>query len=285
MGVLRVAACALLSLTLLAVSWLPASAGDLAPIEISPSVVGVGINFGGADVVVQGKAPEGTQLVVKISSQPDTVKLSKKGRVMGIFWMTTESAVVENMPSFYAVFSSEPLETLLSREEQTRIGVDTECAGLMAQANVVGGSAKGDGLPAEEAQTYVTSLRDMYIKSGRYVTCMSCHRAQPGTVAGHSPTTQPAEMAVQLTQNDWNLRLALPADTPLGVYDVTAYYVRDGKVVDSQSAAFSVEKVGIVETLGTMSTRNAPLYGAMALAIVVVAGLVIGAIFPKGGRH
>lgn len=285
MGVLRVVACTLLSLALLPVLCLAASAGNLAPIEISPGTVGVGVNFGGADVAVRGKAPEGTQLVVKVSSQPETVRLSKKGRVMGIFWMTTERAVVENMPSFYAVYSSQPLETLLDKEEQSRIGVDTECTGLMAQARVVSDSADHGALPADQAQAYVTSLRDMYIKSGRYVPCMSCHRVQPETPAGQSAATQPAQMTVHLTRSDWSLNVKLPADTPLGEYNVTAYYIQGGKVIDSQSATFDVEKVGIVETLGTLATQNGVVYGAMALAIVVATGLTIGFIFPKGGGH
>ena len=262
----------------------PARAGDPSAVTATPSVVEVGISFGGADLHLEGPVPPGAQVAVKISTRPSAVKLSKKSRVMGIFWMTTERAVVENMPAFHAIYASQPVETLLSREEQIRIGADGECEGIMSQARVISDSPESAPLPPQQAREYVVGLRDMYIKSGRYVPCVSCHRTQLGTSVPHSATAAARWDAVQLGQDRWQLDLRLPSDAPLGDYDVTAYYIQAGKVISSQSTRFSVSKSGLVEVLGSMATRNAPAYGALSLVVVVLAGLTIGFVFPKG-RH
>lgn len=258
-------------------------AGSTTSLKIVPGLVGVGINFGGADVLVEGAAPPDAEVIVKISTQPTMVKLSKKGRVMGIFWMTTERAVVENMPAFYALYSSQPPETLLSKEDRIRTGVDAECVGIMSQARVTSDSGERDPLPAQQAQEYVVGLRDLYIKTGRYMPCsMSCHGASPTAAASRSTEKKLKRGAIDLADGGWDLRLRLPADAPLGAYDVTAYYVKGSKMVSSQSGSFSVQKVGLVETLGAMATRNAPAYGALSLVVVVLVGLGIGLVFPKG---
>jgi hypothetical protein len=230
--------------------------------------------------------PAGAQVIVKVSTPPKSVKLSMKDRVMGLFWMTTERAIVENMPTFFALYSSQPVETLLPKEEQVKHGVDAECSGIMAQARATTDSSHPEPLPPEKAESYVRGLRDLYIKEEKYVPCLSCHRMQPGSGAGlaHGLTGGPVGGAVRLSGDTWELDFDLPSDTPLGHYDVTAYYVKDGKVVDSQRAEFSVEKTGLVRTLGTLATENSAVYGVMSLVVLVTVGLVVGLVFPKGGH-
>ena len=265
-------------LTLAAASARYAEAAEL---TVSPEIVAVGINFGGAEVAVNGRAPRDSQVIVKVCTEPSTVKLSKKGRVMGIFWMTTERAVVENMPSFYAVYSSQPVDTLLAKEEQIRLGVDAECTGIMRQATVTADSPDREPLLGAPSQEYISALRDIYIKKGTYSPCVSCHRTASAAAMPQSGPGGPEHGAIVLSNDMWQLRLMLPADTPLGRYEITAYYVAGSRVVSTESAAFTVQKSGLVELLSNMATQNAPAYGAISLLVVVVVGLGIGFVFPR----
>ena len=249
-------------------------------IVVSPSTVEVGLNFGGASVAISGAGPADAQAIVKVVAAPSDVKLSRKDRILGIFWMTTERAVVQNMPTYLALYASRSVDTLLSHEEQVRLGVDAACLGLMARATVVTDSPSHAALPPDQAQRYVESLRDIYIKNEKYTPCLSCHRAQ---AAAARVATQPGE-TLNLVDGRWSLRLQLPSDAPLGNYQVTAYYVVGGKVVESQTADFKVEKAGLVATLGTLAQENGALYGGISLIVVILVGLGIGAVFPKGGH-
>ncbi len=130
----------------------------------------------------------------------------------------------------------------------------------------------------------MAGLRDIYIKTGRYVPCVSCHQMRPGDGAVHSPAVRPMTGAVDLENGKWNLRFRLPPDAPLGKYTVEAYYIKGMQASDPQTAEFEVRKAGLVEFLGTMAARDATAYGLLSIVVSVLVGLGIGFIFPRA-RH
>jgi len=188
------------------------------------------------------------------------------------------------MPSFHTVYASQPLDTLLGKAEQLQIGADPECASIMSQARVIGSSGGGEPMSPEQAREYVVALRDIYIKGQKYVPCASCHTMQAHPGIAPSGVSEPSQQGVTLSDNAWQTRIRLPADAPLGKYDVTVYSVRDQKLVASRSTTFSVQKTGLEQALAAMAVNNPSAYGAMSLALVILAGLCIGFVFPKGGH-
>ncbi len=257
-----------------------ARAGAEASLSVSPETVKVGLNFGGADVSIYGSAPGGAEIVVVVDGPADSVKISKKGRVMGLVWMTVDQAKVKNVPTIHVIQSSKPVDVLLGREAQVRLGVDPAATSIMDEAQAVD-TAEGSPLTEEKAMEFVSALRDMYIRDGRYTPWVCYHEVE----AAECDAT-PSGGIIRLDDGgDWETFMSLPSDAPLGDYSVQAYYVRNGEVVGSDATTFNVEKVGVVDSLGTMSKDNAPLYGAMSLAIAVAMGLTIGFVFPRRGGH
>jgi hypothetical protein len=272
---------AVLAAILLAATWTTARADDGPELVVSPDTVDIGLDFSGADVTIGGKTPEGADIVLVVEGPLDSVKMRKTGKVMGLLWMTVEQAEVENMPAFHIVGSSQPIESLLSREQQVRLGVSPECSEILNQAEAVD---PDDGSPlSEEKQTeFVTALRDKYIRDGRYTPWRCYHEAG----AAECDTATPSGGVIR-PDNDghWETSISLPSDAPLGEYSVEAYYVRDGQEVGAASTTFNVEKVGMVDTLGTMAEDNAVIYAVMSLAIAIGIGLTIGFVFPRRGGH
>jgi hypothetical protein len=271
---------------LLAATWTTAWADEEPTLVVSPEAVDVGLSFSGADVTISGTAPEGTEVVLTVHGPVDSIKLMKKGKVLGLFWMTVDQAEVENMPTFLGVYSSRPVGEVLSREEQVRLGLDAASSTILDQAEAV--DPDDESPLSEEKQTeFVIALRDKYIRDGRYTPCVSCHRAESvGAGAAHMGAMQPKDGVVHLDEDGpWETSISLPSDAPLGDYSVQAYYVRDGQEVGADSTTFTVEKVGIVDSLGTMAEDNAAVYAVMSLAIVIAIGLTIGFIFPRRGAH
>ena len=266
--------------------WTTAWADEGLGLSVSPETVEVGINFGGADVTISGTAGEGADVVLAVDGPVDSVKMSKKGKVLGLLWMTVEQAEVQNMPAFHVVYSSTQIDEILSREEQVRRGVDPEATSIMKEAQAVDPDDESP-LSEEKQEEFKSALRDKYIKDGRYAPCVSCHRAQPAEAgAAHMGAMAPSNGAIRLDEDgQWETSVSLPSDAPLGEYSVQAYYVKDGQVVSSDSMSFSVKKVGLVDSLGNMAEDNAALYGAMSLAIAIAIGLTIGFIFPRRGSH
>jgi uncharacterized protein (TIGR02186 family) len=271
---------AVLLSALFAATSVVARAGAEPSLSVSPETVKVGLDFGGAEVSIYGSAPGGAEIVVVVDGPPDSVKMNKKGKVMGVVWMTVDQAKVENVPTFHVIQSSKPVDVILGREEQVRLGVDPAASLIMNEAQAVD-AAQGSPLAEEKATEFVSALRDMYIRDGRYTPWVCYHEAE----AAECDAT-PSGGIIRLDDGgDWETFMSLPSDAPLGDYSVQAYYVRDGEVVGSDATTFNVEKVGVVDSLGTMSKDNAPLYGAMSLAIAVAMGLTIGFVFPRRGGH
>ncbi len=253
-------------------------------LRVSPETIGVDLDFSGTDVTIDGTTLGDAEVVLAIDGPPESVKMKKQGKVMGLLWMTVEQAEVENMPSFHVVHSSNPIDELLTREEQVRLGVDPAATFIINEARAVS-TDDGSPLSEEKATEFVSALRDMYIKDGRYAPCVSCHSTEPQAGAASMGAMPASSGIIRVEDGRWDTVISLPSDTPLGDYSVQAYYVRDGQVVGSDTATFNVEKVGVVDSLGTMAEDNAPLYGAMSLGIAIVIGLTIGLVFRRGGGH
>ena len=272
---------AVLAVILLAATWTTAWADEGPELVVSPNTVDIGLDFSGADVTIGGTTPEGADVILVVEGPLDSVKMRKMGKVMGLLWMTVEQAEVEDMPAFHIVGSSEPIESLLSREQQVRLGVSPECSDILDRAEAVD---PDDGSPlSEEKQTeFVTALRDKYIREGRYTPWRCYHEAG----AAECDTATPSGGIIRPDDDGhWETSISLPSAAPLGEYGVEAYYVRDGQEVGAASTTFNVQKVGVVDALGSMAEDNAIIYAVMSLAIAIAIGLTIGFVFPRRRGH
>lgn len=261
------------------------SGDEVVTLNVSPDVVDVGLNFAGDDVRIYGTALEGTEVVVKVDGPTDSVKLNKQGKVLGLFWMTVDQAEIEDMPSFHLVRSSAQIDKILSWDEQVRLGVDPMLASIMSQARAVS-PGEEDALSESKTSEFVAGLRDIYIGNGLYTPCTDCHDTPSGSSAVGTDATPPTGGLIDLEDGRWEMLVSLPWDAPLGDYTVESYCVRDGQMVGLDSTTFTVRKVGLVDSLGTMANENGVLYGAMSLGIIIAVGMVIGFVFPRGrGGH
>jgi hypothetical protein len=276
---------AILLAALFAATWTGARADEEPGVYVSPEAVDIGLNFSGADVSIGGTAPEDADVVLTVDGPPESVKLSKKGKVLGLLWMTVDQAEVQNMPAFHVVYGSRPVDELLSREVQISLGVDPMASNILERAEAVDPDDESP-LSGQKAAEFISALRDKYIKDGRYAPCVSCHLVAPGAGTAHLGAMAPSDGVIRLDEDGrWETSMSLSSDAPLGEYSVQAYYIKDGQVVSSDSTSFSVKKVGLVDSLGNMAEDNAALYGAMSLAIAIAIGLTIGFIFPRRGSH
>lgn len=280
---LKIGAAAIVLLTALFATTSTVARGEKeSSLSVSPGTVRVGLNFAGSDVVIDGTAPAGAEVILTVDGPLNSVKMKKMGKVMGLFWMTVDQAKVQNVPSFHVVLSSKQVDELLSKEEQVKLGVDPAATSILSQARVEGAS---DGSPVseEKATEFASALRDMYIKDGRYAPCVSCHSVPLEDRTAHMGAMPASNGVTRLEDGRWNTSVDLASNAPLGDYDVRAYYVKDGQVVGSDTATFSVKKVGVVEWLGSMAQDHAAAYGSMSLGILVAVGMMIGFVSRRRG--
>lgn len=218
----------------------PARADDVLA-DLSTHIIAISSGFTGDQVVLFG-ATTGPGDVVAVVRGPDReMTVWRKGKIAGI-WVNAESVTFRNVPSFYAVAASRPLDELLAPGTAAlyRIGVRN------LKLDPTG------GVGADRAKRFADALIE---------------RQQHAGLFGNAPVK-----IAFLGERLFRATLDFPANVPIGAYLVQIFLVRDGDVVGGQTTPLVVSKVGVDAALFDFASREAAAYGAIAVLTAVVAG-------------
>jgi len=246
---------------------MPLAAQEEMMVRVYPNEVGVDLQYGGANLIIDGITPSNTEVIVKVTAPAQEVRLSKKGPVAGIFYMTVERAKVENMPAFYFVLSSGPIQNLLTPEDEKRLCIDKYFECLTRVGEVTTDEKPSTKITNPDMQReYIFGLLDLKKSEKLY----DIERGK-----------------VYVEDKDWSTSFHLPADAPVGKYTIESYAVNPNtkQVVAQAATTFEVKQVGLVDSLAKMAKENGLLYGILAVVLAIAAGLGVGFIFKEGGAH
>ncbi len=73
----------------------------------------------------------------------------------------------------------------------------------------------------------------------------------------------------------------LPVNVPIGRYATQVFLFRDGKLLSESQSSLQVEKVGFERLVYLLAFRHPLIYGLLAVAIAVGAGLIAWAFFRR----
>lgn len=209
--------------------------------DLSERRIEITTGFAGDNVLLFGSTDTGGDIIVVIRGPDQPVVVRRKARVAGI-WVNRSWVAFNNVPSFYYVASSRPLNEVTTPEALARIQ-----AGLDHLRFQVATSSTG--LPTEEFRQAL--IRGKQKKRLYYKT--------PGDIsfiAGHLFRTT----------------VHFPANVPTGAYKVEIYLVHKGKIVGSQFWPLIVTKVGISAEIYDSAHQDAALYGIVAVLVATMAG-------------
>lgn len=222
---------------------------------LSHDAVSITASFNGSEIMIfgavkrSGPSPgDGLGVIVTLQGPQRSVKIRKKERRLGV-WINTESLRVGAAPEFYAVATTAPLSRMLSPEDDTTFRISLPLA-LRAYAGEI---AVEDARPFTEAMVRLRERADQY-------------RLDEGTVTLIDDTLFRAD-------------IRMPANLVEGDYKARIFLVRDGRVIDSQSAALDVRKVGLERWLYRLALHQPFWYGLLSLALAALAGWAASARF------
>lgn len=234
----------------LALSLAPAAKGEPLVADLSESVVKITTGFTGTKVLLFGAIKEQGKIVVVVEGPRHSLTVRRKQRVAGI-WVNRAEVQFDDVPSFYQVLSSDPLEEWLPLRTRDLYQIGVEYLRFDPRSEVG---------PAEQARFRDALIRNMQ-RVGRY-----------GVLEGNVTV-----MDSQLFRAD----LYLPANLPTGYYTIEVMLVRDGDVKSIQSTPLLVTKSGIGADVFDMAYSYPALYGILAIVLAALAGLGANAIFRK----
>lgn len=229
--------------------------GESVVAGLSADAIGITASFDGSTVLIYGAIkrdapePDGKLgVIVTLEGPRQKVTVRRKSREFGI-WINSDKLVIDAVPSYYAVASSAPIESILPPwiDKSRRISVP-----LLIEA-FAGPMGQTDGRPFAEALLRIREREGVFkLSEGR----------------------------VRLVENTlFRADFDLPANLIEGDYTASIYLVRDGTLIDNTDAPIRVRRVGLERWLYVTSRRQPALYGVLSLALAVFAGWAAAAAF------
>ena len=221
--------------------------------EISTDLVQINTGFDGVNLLLFGTTNGTNNIIIVIKGPLETNIIRKKTRVASI-WVNTEKVIIENVPTFYAVALTRPLNQITTQSilKKYGIGANHFLTNILNHTN-----AK----PMYISDEYKNALVRLKNKLGLYI-------ANP--------------IKIKLIEGQlFRANIKFPANVGTGKYTAQIYYFKDGLLLDVINKPILVEKIGIGADVFRLAHSHSALYGIIAILIAVASGWIAAAIFRK----
>jgi uncharacterized protein (TIGR02186 family) len=209
--------------------------------DLTSHLIAISTGFTGASVVLFG-ATDGPGDVAVVVRGPDRdVTVRRKSRIAGI-WVNTEELSFSNVPSFYSVAASRPLNEIVSPATAAFYRLGTSSLELKADSRA----------PPE----VVDEFRDALLRMQQHARLFPTSIGKVNFIG----------------ERLFRTTIEFPSNVPTGTYFIEVLLVRDKDVVGGQTTPLVVSKVGIDADVFGFAGRQPGLYGAIAVVTAVVAG-------------
>lgn len=240
----------------------PEARGESLVAATSTNVVNINSNFTGTNITVFGSIERDRatvsraaeyRIAVQIFGPRETVVTRRKERVFGI-WVNRSERTYVDVPSFYAVLSTGPIDQLATRETMRRyqIGLD--------QLILPEHSPGLEEMAAGNADFRAGFLR-LKLRSGLY-------QEHPGTVSFLSP-------------NLFKASIPIPANVPVGRYTVQIVLFQEGVPLAEHSSDIVVSKTGFEQFMFDLAFTKPIIYGIITVLMALMTGWLAGIIFRR----
>ncbi len=258
---MRMRATAIAALALAAaLTALPARAEKLI-VSVSNHRVTVTPNYSGEELVLFGSVekdantPPGRtyDLVVTVAGPRADMVTRRKERKFGI-WINTDSRQFLQVPAYLAIFSNRPIDAIASPEVQRRQQLGINNVVLTQRV----GTDYADVVPNDPFRSAFVRLRSQH----------GLYRESSSAVTFLTPTL-------------FRTGIPLPAEVPIGTYNVDIKLFADGQLVTRTETAFEIVKVGFEQFVATSARQNGFAYGLATIAMALMTGWMASIVFRR----
>lgn len=230
--------------------------------SLSTHRVLIASNFTGADLVLFGtierdavsvSRPGAYDIVVTITGPRESFSTWRKDRMLGI-WVNRESRTIVGAPAYLAVLSTRALTEITDEETLRRL--ETGILNVALRHQVAGKPvllAPDD--PFRFAYLRIQTANEFYRELANGVTF--------------------------LTPSVFRSGVRLPADIPIGSYEVDVKLFAGGVMVARQGTAFEVVKVGFEQFVTNAAREHGLIYGFATASLALLTGWLASIIFRR----
>lgn len=238
------------------------AAGERLVASLSNHRVMITSNFVGEELVLFGGIEQdaasrprraGYDIIVTVTGPRQTMMTFRKERILGL-WVNADSRVLENTPAYLAVLSNRPLDAITNTETLRRLQLGLDNIPLLQRASINIADAASDD-PFRLAFIKIKTEQGLYREASNGVTFLA-----PGLFRASIP---------------------LPAEVPVGTYEVDVRLFVDGAQIARTPAPFEVYKSGFEQVVTAAAREHGVLYGLATAMMAIATGWFASIVFRR----
>lgn len=218
--------------------------------DLSSKEIAITAGFSGTELLLFGALEGEGDVVVVVRGPLRRELVRRKSRVAGI-WVNGKTIAFDNVPAYYRVASTAPLDRVASDRSLARFGIGAGRIGFT--------SVGSDPAPV------VAVFREALLRNKRKQNLYGKRIGTVTTIGGRLFRTS----------------VSFPANVPTGAYEVDVHLFREGRMIARFSRPLTVQKAGIEARIYNFAHERSAIYGLIAIAIALVAGWLAGVVFRK----
>jgi uncharacterized protein (TIGR02186 family) len=251
-----------LALTLSAPLAIRSAQAERLIVSVSNQRVTVTPNYSGEELVLFGSVEKDDatpadrtsyDLVVTVSGPRADMVTFRKERKFGI-WVNTDYRQFLQVPTYLAIFANRPIDAIAPPDVQRRqqLGLNNV---LLTQRV---GPDYADVVSDDPFRSAFVRLRSQH----------GLYRERASEVTFLTPTL-------------FRTGIPLPAEVPIGNYDVDIKLFAHGALVTKANTSFEIVKVGFEQFVATTARQNAFTYGLVTAFMALMSGWMASVVFRK----
>ena len=218
-------------------------------IEIEPGI-------SGTKVVLFGVTPTGKRdIIIEVVGPPENQTMQEKRRFFG-FWLGRGKSYYKNVPSYYNLLSSKPLQEITNEEGLNKLGLGIKHLPL-GKANINYSNIKQN--------EFDRRLRDEMYKNGQFLE-------KEGNIILRSG---PGKVGLFKTE------FSLPPNSLQGKYSVRYFLFQNNEAISYAESTIDLKQAGFARLIWLFANKFALLYGIIAIILSGLLGWVVSLIFTR----
>ncbi|HEX4709091.1 TIGR02186 family protein, partial [Phenylobacterium sp.] len=207
--------------------------------------------------------PSDVVVIVRGPEQP--VRIARKSRVAGV-WVNSRPVVFQGAPGFYIAASTRPLDDIARFGVLRRLGAGVDHLAINA--------------PAEQRTETRYGVRDVVV-SRLGADYLDWRRAVVRLKEAQHLYAANEHGVRFVDKGLFRAEIALPAEAPIGKYDVRILLFQNGQPVSEKDRTLTVEEVGAARALYLWAHQRPWSYGLAAMAFALAAGWAAASAFRR----